>query len=1025
MDNFEILIVDDDVEMALNLKDILQEEGYSSAIVKDGKTALALFHKKGFDLVVADIKLPDIPGLELTAKLAELSPGLECIIITGHTSLESAIKAVKRRDIIAYESKPLNMDHLLSLIREIAERRQAEQALRESEFKYRSLFENIPDGFAYCKILLDENNRPTDFVYLEVNDAFERLTGMRRENVVGKKATEAIPGIKESHPELFDIYGRVALTGKETEFDIYLRPLEIWLSISVYSPKKRYFIAVFENITERKRAEKALRSSEEKLRNVFRSSPDAITVTNLEGNITECNQATLEMHGFSSRKELIGKSAFDLIAPKEHQVALENIKKTLKEGFIKNVQYTLLTKDGTEFPAELSASVIRNSSGKAVSLVAITSDITLRKRMEETLRTERDRLHAVTQNIGVGLAVISKEHRILWANEILEQILGKVEGKVCYSICNQRTDPCPGCGLEDIVNSRRDRVVHEQETKDCNDNTTWLEIVSTPIKDKEGNITGALEVVVPITERKKAEQKIQAYAQELMVMNEQLRVETERAQQADRLKSEFLANMSHEIRTPLTAISGASHLLDKGFLSSEQRKLSDIITQSGKNLLKLINDILDLARIEAGQVKLEEKEFSLRETLKKLIPGFKLQAKEKGIELDLIYSDSLPLRIISDKGKLIQILSNLITNALKFTEKGKVEIRLESSTDSKIQVLVKDTGIGISKEKLPSIFNKFYQVDGTLRRKYQGTGLGLAIAKGLVKFLGGEIEVQSTLKKGSTFSFNFSYRPVEEKVEEIVLDKAQDKALFKVKQKLRGNINILIAEDDDFNYYVIDRFLKGCTVSRAKDGKEVLERIEKKRFDLVLMDIQMPEMDGLTATRKIREKNKDLPIIALTAKAMKKDKEKSLAAGCTDYISKPITPEELIAKVEQYTARRLVRGEESSTTKVLDIEALLKNSGKDKTLAKETLHMFVEYLPQQLSQIRKAITDDNFQDLERLCHSLKGAAKTVGVPLITEIASNLEKMAASGTIDQTEATFSHLAKEKERFQETAEKIPIS
>jgi len=917
MDNFEILIVDDDVEMALNLKDILQEEGYSSAIVKDGKTALALFHKKGFDLVVADIKLPDIPGLELTAKLAELSPGLECIIITGHTSLESAIKAVKRRDIIAYESKPLNMDHLLSLIREIAERRQAEQALRESEFKYRSLFENIPDGFAYCKILLDENNRPTDFVYLEVNDAFERLTGMRRENVVGKKATEAIPGIKESHPELFDIYGRVALTGKETEFDIYLRPLEIWLSISVYSPKKRYFIAVFENITERKRAEKALRSSEEKLRNVFRSSPDAITVTNLEGNITECNQATLEMHGFSSRKELIGKSAFDLIAPKEHQVALENIKKTLKEGFIKNVQYTLLTKDGTEFPAELSASVIRNSSGKAVSLVAITSDITLRKRMEETLRTERDRLHAVTQNIGVGLAVISKEHRILWANEILEQILGKVEGKVCYSICNQRTDPCPGCGLEDIVNSRRDRVVHEQETKDCNDNTTWLEIVSTPIKDKEGNITGALEVVVPITERKKAEQKIQAYAQELMVMNEQLR------------------------------------------------------------------------------------------------------------ELDLIYSDSLPLRIISDKGKLIQILSNLITNALKFTEKGKVEIRLESSTDSKIQVLVKDTGIGISKEKLPSIFNKFYQVDGTLRRKYQGTGLGLAIAKGLVKFLGGEIEVQSTLKKGSTFSFNFSYRPVEEKVEEIVLDKAQDKALFKVKQKLRGNINILIAEDDDFNYYVIDRFLKGCTVSRAKDGKEVLERIEKKRFDLVLMDIQMPEMDGLTATRKIREKNKDLPIVALTAKAMKGDEEKSLAAGCTDYISKPITPEELIAKVEQYTARRLVRGEESSTTKVLDIEALLKNSGKDKTLAKETLHMFVEYLPQQLSQIRKAITDDNFQDLERLCHSLKGAAKSVGVPLITEIASNLEKMAASGTIDQTEATFSHLAKEKERFQETAEKIPIS
>ncbi|GAG17783.1 unnamed protein product, partial [marine sediment metagenome] len=258
-------------------------------------------------------------------------------------------------------------------------------------------------------------------------------------------------------------------------------------------------------------------------------------------------------------------------------------------------------------------------------------------------------------------------------------------------------------------------------------------------------------------------------------------------------------------------------------------------------LLELINDILDLAIIETGEVKLEEEEFSLRETLKKLIPGFKLQAKEKGIELDLIYPDSLPSRIISDKGKLIQILSNLISNALKFTEKGKVEVRLESLTDSKIQILVKDTGIGIPKEKLSHIFDKFYQVDGTLRRKYQGTGLGLTIVKGLVDVLGGEIKTQSTLKRGSTFSFSFSYKPVQEKIEEIILDKAQDKALFKVRQKARGDINILIAEDDDFNYYIIDRFLKDYTTSRAKDGKDVLERIEKKRFDLVLMDIQMPE----------------------------------------------------------------------------------------------------------------------------------------------------------------------------------------
>ncbi|KKK43578.1 hypothetical protein LCGC14_3168180, partial [marine sediment metagenome] len=296
---------------------------------------------------------------------------------------------------------------------------------------------------------------------------------------------------------------------------------------------------------------------------------------------------------------------------------------------------------------------------------------------------------------------------------------------------------------------------------------------------------------------KQAEEKIKEYAEKLEIRNLELKVETEKAKETDRLKSEFLANMSHEIRTPLTAISGAAYLLNESSLSSEQKKLCNIVAQSEKHLLQLINDILDLARIEAGEVRLAWEEFSLKETLEGLISSSRLEAEEKGIKLDLIYSDSLPARIISDKGKLIQIISNLVSNALKFTEKGKIEVRLESLADSKIEIFIKDTGIGIPEEKLPHIFNKFYQVNGTLRRQYQGTGLGLAIVKELVHLLGGEIKAHSTLKKGSTFSFSFPYRPV---VEEIVPDKAEDKALSDIKQKARGDINILIAEDDDFNY---------------------------------------------------------------------------------------------------------------------------------------------------------------------------------------------------------------------------------
>ncbi len=315
-------------------------------------------------------------------------------------------------------------------LRESSEREQGEEMLRESEFKYRSLFKNMLDGFSYCKILLDENNRPTDFVYLEINQAFERLTGLKREDVVGKKVTEVIPGIKDSHPELFDIYGKVALTGKETEFDIYFEPLEIWLSISAYSPRKGYFVAVFDNVTKRKKTEEALRESEERLRNIFSSSPDAITVSDSEGNIIECNQATLDMHGFSSKQELIGKNAFGLIAQKDREKARESMKKTLEQGSVRNVEYVLLAKDGREFMGELSANVILNSFGNPMSFVAITKDITERKKMERQIRASlkekelllREIHHRVKNNLQVISSLLNLQSRYIKSKQALEML---------------------------------------------------------------------------------------------------------------------------------------------------------------------------------------------------------------------------------------------------------------------------------------------------------------------------------------------------------------------------------------------------------------------------------------------------------------------------------------------------------------------------------------------------------------------------------------------------------------------------
>jgi len=820
---------------------------------------------------------------------------------------------------------------------------------------------------------------------------------------------------------------------------------------------------------ELKGTERTLRESREKLQNVLASSPDAITVSDLKGNIIECNQASLDQHGFSSKDEVIGKNALDFITPRDHKRALEDMKKTIKEDFVKNVEYTFLNKDGSEFPAELSASIIRDSAGRPTSFVAITKDITERRRAEKTLQDSERRYRLLAKNvidviwttdINLNLTHISPSVTHLMGYSLeevmalrLEEILAPdsflsvmkvfeeewsveskkgrgrrrptlelevnrkdgstvwTETKVTYlrdadgktlGISGvtrditlrkkmekrlveytrklagrnkqlrvetgraRRAEEASKRGQEKLRESQQryralfkgaaegilvadietkqfkyanpaicqmlgyneeefkrmdvrnihpkedlDHVISEFEAQARGEKTLSS---SVPCLRKDGttiyaDINGAkvsingreynLGLFKDITQRRQTEKKMEEYAEELAAKNEELKVETEKAKEADRLKSEFLANVSHEIRTPLSTIKGAAYLLNKSSLSEEQRRFCSMIRDSGEHLLRIINDILDLARIEAGQARLEEKELSLKELVEKTVFGFELRAKRKRLELNIVYPSDLPLEIRADEGKLSQVLTNLVDNALKFTQQGKVEVKLEKLADLNIRLQVKDTGIGISEQKLSHIFEKFYQVDGTSRRKYEGTGLGLTIVRELANLMAGKIEARSRLGKGSTFSFTFPYSAAKQRMVQ-----AKDQAKPKTKQQLKKKINILIAEDDDSGYYIMESLLDNYTTSRAVDGKEVLEKIREKDYDLVLMDIQMPEMDGLETTRKIREKDSTLPIIALTAKAMKGDRERCLEAGCSDYLPKPIELEELIAKVSQYLPKK-------------------------------------------------------------------------------------------------------------------------
>ena len=380
----------------------------------------------------------------------------------------------------------------------------------------------------------------------------------------------------------------------------------------------------------------------------------------------------------------------------------------------------------------------------------------------------------------------------------------------------------------------------------------------------------------------------------------ELEQEMERAENSEHAKEQFLANMSHEIRTPLNAIIGMTRLLQEKSPREEQVRYLDAIRESSDNLLVIINDILDLSKIEAGKINLENISFSIMERIETAINTLRYSADSKGLELKSNIAPDVPQFLVGDPYRLNQILINLMGNAIKFTEKGGVEVKVSKVKDKGKKALirfdVKDSGIGISEDKLEHIFNMFTQETSSTTRKFGGTGLGLSISKRLVELQGGEIEVSSVLDEGSTFSFTIPF--LEGKAIKEDETKFAEKS---INNKLSG-LRILLAEDNEFNKMVavdtLEELIKDVKVDVAETGKSAVELALKNEYDVILMDIQMPEMDGYEATRLIRsynnEKINSIPIIAMTASVIKSEVEKCFESGMNAFVGKPFNPDELL-----------------------------------------------------------------------------------------------------------------------------------